>query len=466
MVLEKIIEGFRKVISVKLMISLTVGIVSYNIYQSKESDTPNELEESDVENLTNNDQPRFSSKISRSISNKAESQNEYIPKAKITSYNVANFTPVEEDGSISASSDQDSDRSPSSQNSYSSTSIPLQRQDVTFDDFTTSNPVLNDKVPRQQPNAIGAWRFPDEEIKEDYENKSSLKKFALTTSSSGEPTNTCTSNILGGTFGNPVAVTLTCTFPSTIKYCLGVDSCCDPNTAGVTYGTQVIVGPASGNYCLSYMGDSDSAGSSIVAEQYYTLNTNLPNLTVGHTKTYYQTTELIGTSFISSTDFGKLNYYVGQVNLKSHDPGPSGLNYNCSDIIANYVSLPLPTPIPVLSLFDVSFAPVSSQVEVPLVLSHLDYGDNYITSYIENNTNATSLYSCSTTKIHLDDFDYFQSGISQSEPGNNSIREFEGAFQPYGFFEEESSVSRGIAGFSTNEAAGENLKSGLFGMFY
>jgi hypothetical protein len=466
MILEKILEVFQKMISAKLMISLIVGsFSSYYVYQSKKSNHPTATIENEDEIITDSGQPKFFSKNSGPSNVKSRVQNEYIPKAHITSYDGSNFTQVEDDSITDATLDQDTDRSPASQNSYSSNFIPLQRQDMALDDFTTPD----SKIPFKDTNISSSWNFSGD--RENTENKILIRKDSSIISSSlsgtaTAATNTCSSNILGGTFGNAVAVTLTCTFPSTIKYCLAIDSCCDPETDGVVYGTQVIIGPTSGNYCLSYMGESDSGGSSIVADQNYTINSILPNLTVGHTKTYYQTTELIGTSFISSTDFGKLNYYVGQVNLKSHDPGPSGLNYSCSEILANYVSLPAPMPTPVLSLFDVSFAPVSSQVEVPLVLSHLAYGDNYITSYIENNTNTTPLYSCSTTKINLDDFSYFEADVSQSEPGTDSIREFEGSFESYGFFEAESTVSRGIAGASSAEVAGENLKSGLFGMFY
>jgi hypothetical protein len=187
---------------------------------------------------------------------------------------------------------------------------------------------------------------------------------------------------------------------------------------------------------------------------------------VGHTKIFYQTTELDGTSFISSQDFGKPNFSVGQINLKSHDPGPVGLNYNCDDIIANYVNLPLPTPITVLPLFDVSLISVNSQVQIPLRIDQMDYGDNFITSYIENNNFVAPLYSCSTTMVNLDDFEYFQSDASQGDIGSNSVREFEGEFASYGFFEADAVVYRGPAGVNTEEKTGQNLKSGMFGMFY
>ena len=161
---------------------------------------------------------------------------------------------------------------------------------------------------------------------------------------------------------------------------------------------------------------------------------------------------------MSSLDFGKPNISVGQINLKAHDPGAFDLNYNCNEIIANYVTLSSPTPIEVLPLFDVSLAPHSSQVEIPLRLDQLAYGDNYITSYIENNSFIAPLYSCSTTKVNLNDFEYFQVDVSQTVAGDNLTREFEGEFSSYGFFEEDAAVYRGPAGVS--------LKDGMYGMFY
>lgn len=286
--------------------------------------------------------------------------------------------------------------------------------------------------------------------------------------SSASIQSTCSANIEGGSFGNPIGITLSCSSASTIKYCVALDTgsgCCDPLSSGSTYSSAIVIGPQNGTYCLSYYGQMET-DSTDVYQQSYTINSTLPNLQVGHPQINYQTTQLNGKSFITSSDFGKNGYGIGQINLKSNAPGPSGLNYTCNEIIANYVSLPAPTPTPILSLLNVSLDNPSVQIEIPLQPTQLEYGDNFITSYIENNNFVAPIYSCSTTKITLNDFEYFQEELTFGDPGSNSVREFTGGLSPYGFFEDASNVYRGPAGADTHDNSGQKLEYGMFGIFY
>lgn len=289
-------------------------------------------------------------------------------------------------------------------------------------------------------------------------------------SSVGSPTiNTCSASISGGTFNSPIGVTLSCSSTSTIKYCLGLDSgsgCCDPESSNTTYTTGLTIGPGSGNYCLSYFGESINNGDSQVYQNTYSINSTLPNLLVAHPQTFYQTTQLAGKSLINSTDFGKSGYAIGQINLKTHDPSPSAENLECEDIITNYVSLPTPTPLEILTSLDVSLDNPSLQIEIPLRLDQLEYGDNFITSYIVNSNPVTPLYSCSTSKINLNDFEFFMNTVAFGDPGDNSKREFSGGLSPFGFFEEDADVYRGPAGVQSDEVSGQKLQYGMFGMFY
>jgi hypothetical protein len=287
--------------------------------------------------------------------------------------------------------------------------------------------------------------------------------------SNSTPTNSCNPNIVGGTFNNPIGITITCDYTSTVKYCIGVDSgsgCCDPYATGTDYTTQVIVGPTSGNYCLSYYGESAIAGTTMTYQNNYTINSTFPNLQVGNTLTYYQTTQLSGTSYISSNDFGKTGFGIGQVNLKTHDPSVTAENLSCEEIITNYVALPAPTAVPTLSYFDVSGFSTSQQVEIPLRLDELDYGENFVTSYISNTNYVTPIYSCATTKITLNDFEYFESELAFGDNGTNTVREFTGGFSTYGFFEPETTVFRGPAGESNSTQGTQKLENGLFGIFF
>ncbi len=280
-------------------------------------------------------------------------------------------------------------------------------------------------------------------------------------------TNTCSANINGGSFNSAINVNLSCSNVSQIKYCLGLNTgggCCNPESAGVAYTGQVTVGPTGGDYCLSYYGTSASNGKSVVYQQSYTINSALPDLQVGQPKLFYQTTQLNGKSFINSQDFGKSGYSIGQVNLKTHDP--SSLSMTCEEIVANYVTLPAPAPISVLALLDVSSDSPATQIEIPLRLDQLDYGDNFITSYIENANFAAPLYSCSTSKINLSDFEFYDDGVASGDQGTNTVREFSGGFSSYGFFEDESVVFREPAGVAENNQSGQTLEQGMFGMFY
>jgi hypothetical protein len=227
-----------------------------------------------------------------------------------------------------------------------------------------------------------------------------------------------------------------------------------------------VIGKENGNFCLSFYGESQVGGDSEVVQNNYTVNSTFPNLTVGMPQTFYQTTELEGTTFIASTDFGKADYSAGQINFKSNDPGASGLGYDCQEIVEDDHSSLTPMPISTLFNFDVSLASPSSQIQIPFREDKIDYGINYITSYIKNNNYVAPLYSCSTGTITLEDFDYFEADDAQSVAGDNNLREFEGQFQSYGFFEADAQVFRGPAGISSEELNGTYLKSGLFSVFY
>lgn len=280
-------------------------------------------------------------------------------------------------------------------------------------------------------------------------------------------TNACSPSILGGSFGNPIGVTITCDLPSNVKYCLSDSgTCCDPETSGTTYSTSVVIGPKNANYCLSFVGENATTGTTTVSEYNYQINSTFPNLTVTYDKTYYQSTELDAITVAHSTNFGSSDFSMHQLNLKSHNPGLAGLDYDCDEIMTNYSSLTTPSVIEVLLDFDIAGLSAASQVEIPLALSQMDYGDNYITTFVVNNNFVAPLRSCATTRVILEDFEYFQADVSHGESGTNSVREFEGGFLTYGFFEDDADVYRGPAGESVSSNATESLQSGMFGMFY
>jgi len=285
-------------------------------------------------------------------------------------------------------------------------------------------------------------------------------------SSSSSDVLSCSSSLGGGAYGSPIEIGLTCSAPSEIRYCVSMGTCCDPLSSGELYSSKIVLGEQDGDYCVSFYGRDASDSESKVVQKNYNIDLTFPSLDVTHPKRYYQTTELSGVSHLASDMFGRLNFGIGVINLKSNDPGPSGFNLGCEEIVNNYMSLPAPAPKEVLSFFNtVSVAP-TDQLNVPLRLDQLSYGDNFITSYMADNNFAVPLYSCSTTRVRLEDFDYFQADASHAVAGTNAVREFSGGFTGYGFFEEEEDVYRGPAGEGIASTGNEILESGIHSIFY
>lgn len=406
----------------------------------------------------------------------------YKPTAKLASKNDSNYVSVNSNNSSSDSAREDDDKNyrsiaSNSGGSAPSTYVPMGiNQGVTQVDSTPTETRKESTGPKSKIESIfdtvsqGIAAIPSmisgkTTTENSNESTASPTTPVASSGNSQAPTptsNTCSSNIISGSFGNPLGVTISCAYTSQIKYCLAKDVCCDPDTQGQTYSSKIVVGKKDGNYCLSFYGTSATAGDSTIVQQNYTINSTLPNLTVGTPKTYFQTTELNENTFITSLDFGKPNHSIGQINMQTHDPGTT----ECAEIVESDHSMLAPLPLDILTLFDVSTASVSAEVVIPLRPDLLSYGENFITSFIKNNDFEAPLYSCSTSVITLDDFPYFQMDNAQAEIGNNSVREFEGQFTAYGFFEEDSDVYRGPAGVSSETKASSSLKSGMLGIFY
>jgi hypothetical protein len=385
-----------------------------------------------------------------------------MAKAKIDNSFFKSTAPLEEENLL--------EEMPEKETRYISTITKteptLYREDIEGISF---NPKKSENKKTEQP--IGFIKIADQPKKKEKIPKSNLPTSygPMPSASPSITINICSANISGGTFNYPISVNLNCSSQSDIKYCVGIDTgsgCCDPQMTGNDYSTPIIIGPRAGNYCLSYYGESDSAGISDIYQHSYSLNVAVPNLQVIHPQIYYQTTQLNGKSLITSSEFGKIGFSLGQVNLKNHDPSPSAENLSCEQIVENYVSLLNPNPLATLLTYDVSLDNPLLQIEIPLRPDHLDYGDNFITSFITNKNFAAPIYACSTTKIVLEDFEFFQSELTFGDVGDNDVREFTAGLSSYGFFEDENTVFRGPAGESTEDNSGQKLQSELFGIFY
>lgn len=298
------------------------------------------------------------------------------------------------------------------------------------------------------------------------DNDSASQDGSSGTSEAGESI-TCDASVGSGSYAYAFDVTLSCSSSSHIKYCLSENTCCDPETSGLSYSGPVTINPGAGTFCLSFVGVSSSSGRlSAVVEKSYTLNPDLPDLQIAVTKKYYQTTELEGLMSFTSADFGTRGFYAGVINLKNHDPGSSGLNWSCEEILSDHGTLSSPVTSMAMPDTDVSGYSPSSQVDLFLSPTTLVYGNNRLTTYVQNATFTEPVVSCSTNNIFLEDFPFFETLPYHGVTGTDDVREFSGGFTHLGYFEDETTVYTGSHGDGSEVVASQELETNLFPIFH
>jgi hypothetical protein len=185
-------------------------------------------------------------------------------------------------------------------------------------------------------NPIPSTSLPPTQVVTNYTSKNSSN----TNTTSSDATNfDCFANTSGGSFNYPLAITLSCNSSSAIRYCISNGSCCDAESSPLVYSTPILIGLATENVRISFVGENTEGDQSSPKSESYTINITLPHLQVAQPKVFYQTTELAALTYISSNDFGKPAHYAGVINLKENDPSPTGLNLSCTDIINTFTSL-------------------------------------------------------------------------------------------------------------------------------
>ncbi|MFP5385560.1 MAG: hypothetical protein ACLGHN_05735 [Bacteriovoracia bacterium] len=283
------------------------------------------------------------------------------------------------------------------------------------------------------------------------------------TQSTSSP-NTCSLNINGGSFQGPVLLEITCSTASEIGVCVSENYCCDPDSGSIYTGAFQL-GEANKTFCISYSGTSIHGGvSSEEGEAVFTFNSNLPHLDVTVEKTHLQTTQLNGQMTLLSNDFGKPNYFMGAINLKSHDPTPSGLNLTCTDIVESHSTLTSPTTNSPLPEFSMEPYVSPSQVDLSVGGSDLAYGPNHISSYVTSRIYSVPEYACSNSNITLEDF-YYSQTIPIKIETVLGVTEFIGGFTPVKTLQPDPTIYRGPATV-TNIASGEELRTGIVSIFF
>lgn len=270
----------------------------------------------------------------------------------------------------------------------------------------------------------------------------------------------CFSNIGGGAYSAPLTLSFSCSATATISYCIAEGTCCSPST-GSTYTAPFNLGANGTTYCVSFSGSDSFGNSSEITQQTYSFSNLTPDIQVVHQKIWYQTTQLEGKLSLGSSDYGEPSIEGGVLNFKGSDPVIAGYP-SCAEQVED--SAPL-TPLSIMPQTDLSHLTSSMQLDVYYSDLKLIYGDNYITSYLVS-TAFDPTYSCNTTKIRLEDFDYFDTNPMIVKT-TGSVHEFSGGFTPISFFEAPAaSISRSPAGSSMKDNNGQELRSGLFGVFY
>lgn len=273
----------------------------------------------------------------------------------------------------------------------------------------------------------------------------------------------CSSSLAVGSYDGPQEVTLDCSSNANISFCVSEGSCCDPSATGTNYSAPIIIGQEEKSYCLAVLGVAKN-GTSYQREFTYSFSRNTTiEASIG--KTQLQTSELPYPLFLNSDGLERVGFEFSVLNLFTHDVSPSGLNWNCSEIYANYSTLSSPSvTLPLAPVAGNSISGVPMAIE--LRKGDLAIGENQLVSFVVNRNYATQSFGCQTTDIKLEDFPYFDAYPSHGYSGSNDNREFSAGFTPYGAFGNQTQVSRGPASKHYDSVGPQELRSGFFAIFH
>lgn len=278
----------------------------------------------------------------------------------------------------------------------------------------------------------------------------------------------CSANSQGGSFPNPINVTLNCNFPLTIRYCLSKDTCCDPegvDSQAYDKDAGINIGATNGEFCLSYAGTETFGTSSSPTETHnFIINSSFPSLIVNTTRTHLQTTQYNQYISLASDDFGKANHIAGQANYLTNDI--SGIS-NCDTLIDNSDALDAPTPFYSLPPASTASLTTSDELRVGLGPVALDYGVNNLVSFVRNESFVLPVSSCMTNQIILQDFDIFDGSPHYAATNDLSDGQLQIQFNSLGSFEASPDTYRGPASVGgTVDSTGFELQTDFIGILY
>ncbi len=276
----------------------------------------------------------------------------------------------------------------------------------------------------------------------------------------------CSASVGAGTYSSPRSVTLTCSASAEIRYCLQENVCCDPS-AGTLYTGAFTVGATVGDFCLSIQGENnDNALVSEIVQLNLQFTPDVPHLVVDHARRYWQTGQLSAKMSFVSNNFGSPNLEAGILNLLTNDPTPAGLNMTCEQIVENYTTLTTPAPLVVMPGMAVDALSPTIQLDAWLTTAQLSYGDNNVTTYLKNSNYGSESFACSTTKLVVEDFEFFTAEAPEAVEPASLDGYLLGGLSTYGHFEEDTVLNRSPAGSMIDARQDQELRTGMIGIFF
>ncbi len=452
---EELKSLFKNLIGPTAIIAVVAFLISTFAFNDN-----SDLEDSDIvdqedflEQQADIDKGRIPASIDSNSSNHKTSSI-VSPKAEVTR--------IINNGAESMFSDNYQDSSSSERNVSnpgSSTNNSSYNPTSNYKDIPTT---LNTQTPPVDSNpvlGISGGSFVDDEVVEDIEDEVVLEDIH-----DEKPSYTpieCSVDKLAGVYSGGFSATIRCDVAATINYCLQLGGgCCNAGTS--TYSVPVVIGPDDGEYCLSYQATASDGGNSTDAVDLdYIINTTLPKLEIDFSKLFLQTTEAPLITKTQSEDFGKIEHFYSQYNLKAHDPTPSGLNWNCEEILDNYSALVSPDALVIDEHFDTSGLLFDAQIEQNVSISGLDYGNNYVSTVFVDEGRTPASFMCTTQNIILSDFELFSFTGTDSTEVVAGVRKTQGGFTGYSHFESTPSATQS-SGLAENSQTNAILETNFF----
>lgn len=264
----------------------------------------------------------------------------------------------------------------------------------------------------------------------------------------------CVANKAPGTYIAEFSLNLSCNQPSKIYYCISVDqACCDPSVSGIEYNESINIGNTDGDYCVSFYGQSrGTLLTSDLDDVLYDVDSALPSIATYFPKIQVQSTELPLAVSTQSLDYGRNNHFLHQVNTKTVDPAT--YSWDCSSVLTEYNLIPEATLS--LNAYYVSELNPSNQVDQQLTLSSLDFGENYLTTILEDRDRG--LMGCQTQAIKVEDFQLFTMASSAPQSSTPTQPILSG-FTSYSHFQE--TPNPGVSGSGESSNLGSLIEEGF-----